>query len=313
MENTEEIKPNGQAGKVEIIKPKRVSKLKAKDPVLAEPSKPKILIYGKAGVGKTWASLEFPKVYYIDTEGGANLSHYTDRLTKAGGVYLGIEDGALDPKTVLEQVQALATEQHEYRTIVIDSVSNIFNKMTADEQDRLGDKDGFGASKKPAVAWARKLLLWLARIDMNVILICHEKDKWEAGQSIGTTFDFYEKTDYLLDLCLNIQKRGKSRVAVIKKSRLLGFPEGESIDWTFSDFASRYGQNIIQRDVKPITLATADQLAKIKLLLEVVKIEETAIQKLFTNAKVEDWSEMSSESIEKAITFFQSKLTGETK
>ena len=48
-----------------------MSKLKAKDPVNAEPSKPKMLIFGKPGVGKTWGALDFPSCYYIDTEGGA--------------------------------------------------------------------------------------------------------------------------------------------------------------------------------------------------------------------------------------------------
>ncbi len=34
--------------------------LKGTDPKSAKPSKPKILIYGKPGVGKTWAALDFP-------------------------------------------------------------------------------------------------------------------------------------------------------------------------------------------------------------------------------------------------------------
>ena len=67
------------------------SKLKAIAPKAAEPSKPKMLIYGKPGVGKTWAALDFPSVYYMDTEGGADLEHYTDKLLAAGGMYFGPE------------------------------------------------------------------------------------------------------------------------------------------------------------------------------------------------------------------------------
>ena len=52
-----------------------MSKLKAKDPVLAEPSRLKLQIFGPPGVGKTWGVLEWPACYYIDTEGGANLAH----------------------------------------------------------------------------------------------------------------------------------------------------------------------------------------------------------------------------------------------
>ena len=90
------------------------SRLKAVTPKAAEPSKPKVLIFGKPGVGKTFGALDFPSVYYIDTEGGADLAHYTDKLEKSGGMYLGPEQGNLSFETVMEQVQALATEQHHY-------------------------------------------------------------------------------------------------------------------------------------------------------------------------------------------------------
>ena len=50
--------------------PKRVSRLKAVAPKAAEPSKPKMLLFGKPGIGKTWFSLDFPACYYIDTEVG---------------------------------------------------------------------------------------------------------------------------------------------------------------------------------------------------------------------------------------------------
>ena len=130
-------------------KPVTKSRLKAVDPVSAEPSKPKILIYGKPGVGKTWTSLDFPKPYYIDTESGADLAHYTKKLKAAGGAYFGVDQGILDFKEVIEQVKALATETHEYKTLVIDSVSKIFNTAIAAEAERLGAADQYGASKKP--------------------------------------------------------------------------------------------------------------------------------------------------------------------
>ena len=154
---------------------KAPSKLKAVDPKSADPKKPKLLIFGKPGAGKTWGSLDFPGCYFIDCEGGANLGHYTDKLKKSGGMYMGPEQGSMDFQAVIEQVQALATEDHNFKTIVIDSVSKLFNTAIATEAERLGDKNAFGADKKPAVANMRRLVNWLSRIDMNVILIAHEK------------------------------------------------------------------------------------------------------------------------------------------
>ena len=48
-----------------------------------KPKKPKILISGPAGVGKTWVSLDFPSVYYIDCEQGAERDRYEWRKNPA--------------------------------------------------------------------------------------------------------------------------------------------------------------------------------------------------------------------------------------
>jgi hypothetical protein len=224
-----------------------MSKLRGKDPKTAEPSKPKVLIFGKPGVGKTWTAIDFPAVYYIDSEGGADLEHYTDKLVKAGGVYMGPADGANDFAVLIDQVKALATEKHTYRTLVIDSISKVFNTAVAIEADRLGDKNAFGADKKPAIAAMRQLVAWLQRLDMNVVLIAHEKVEWGQNNNgerveVGQTFDCWDKLEYELHLALRILKQGKSRKAFVRKSRLTGFPEGEMFAWEYDTFADRYGR-----------------------------------------------------------------------
>jgi hypothetical protein len=289
-----------------------VSKLRAVTPKAAEPSKPKMLLYGRPGVGKTWASLDWPSVFYIDTEGGANLGHYTDKLEKAGGVYLGPAQGSLSFDTVLEQVKALATEQHGYRTLVIDSISKLYNSEIADEADRLGDKDVFGASKKPAIAAMRQLVNWLQRIDMNVILIAHEKSEWGMvkGQrsEIGSTFDAWDRLGYELHLILHITKAGTKRAATVTKSRLLGFPEGASFAWSYADVADRYGRSVIEANATQIVLASPEQVGEIKRLLEIVKLPEGTTDKWLKKAEADDWGEMNAEQISKCIAALRAKL-----
>src|ERR1700744_4215741 len=124
----------------------RMSKLKAIDPKKAEQTKPKILIFGKPGVGKTFVSLDFPSCFYIDSEGGATREHYSDKLAKAGGSYLGLEQGSLDFDLVISQVQALATEKHHYKTLIIDSFTKLYNEFAAIAADKFGDD--FGRDKK---------------------------------------------------------------------------------------------------------------------------------------------------------------------
>lgn len=273
------------------------SKLKAVPPKAAKPAKPKVLIYGKPGVGKTWASIDFPSVYFIDTEGGANLPHYTAKLEAAGGVYFGPEHGANDFPTVIEQVQALASEKHNYRTLVIDSATKLFNDAVTREAERLGEKDAFGASKKPAVNYMKRLVSWLNRLDMNVIMVAHAKDEYavsSAGQRdvIGQTFDCWPTLEYELHLCLRVEKRASSRVAIVRKSRLTGFPDGTTFPWAYADFADRYGREVLEANAEAISLASQEQLSEITRLLGVVKIEDAVIAKWLAAAGADTWAEM---------------------
>lgn len=289
-----------------------MSKLKAVDPKAAEPSKPKILIFGKPGVGKTWASLDFPSVYYIDTEGGADLSHYTDKLKQAGGVYFGPEQGSLSFDSIIEQVQALATEDHKYKTLVIDSITKIFNIEIANEAERLGDKNAFGADKKPAIAMMRRLVNWLQRLDMNVILIAHEKPLWGTDSKgerseIGTTFDCWDKLEYELHLCLNIVKAGANRVAKTKKSRLTGFPDAGTFPWSYSEFADRYGKDIIEKKSEKITLATPQQIVKINHLVSTVRLPDNIVEKWLNAASVSSFTEMDTDKLDSIIKMIETK------
>lgn len=290
------------------------SRLKAVAPKAAEPSKPKVLIFGKPGVGKTWQALDFPSVYYIDTEGGADLAHYTDKLERSGGVYLGPDQGSLDFATVLEQVQALATEKHHFRTLVIDSISKLYTLEITREGERLGDKNAFGADKKPAVAYMRRLVSWLVRLDMNVILIAHEKPLWGQDAKgeraeVGVTFDCWDKLEYELHLALNIQKRGTSRIARVTKSRLQGFPDGETFAWTYETFADRYGRSVIEKEAAPVAVATPEQVAELNRLLEVVKMPDGWLSAVLTRANVERLDDMDADKIEKLLNVVKEKMS----
>ena len=287
--------------------------LKAKDPKAAEPSKPKMLIYGKPGVGKTWGALDFPSCYYIDTEGGADLAHYTAKLKAAGGVYMGPEDGSLDFATVIEQFHDLATTKHNYKTVIVDSITKLFNTTIANEAERLGDKNAFGADKKPAIALMRRLVAWVNRLDMNVLFIAHSKSEWGTDSKgerteIGQTFDCWDKLEYELHLALEITKQGPQRKARVRKSRLTGFPDADSFSWSFDEFAKRYGKDIIEAQSHSITLAAPEQVADIVRLLEVVKIDPADIEKWKAKAGAENFSEFTTDQAAGVICALNKKL-----
>lgn len=286
-------------------------KLRGTDPKTITPSKPKVLIYGPPGVGKTWASLEFPSVYYIDTEGGADLSHYTDKLKASGAAYMGPDEGACDFPTVLDEIQTLATTQHDRKTLVIDSFTKLFNTqiaLSAEAMEKAGKEDAFGASKKQAVGYTRRMISWFQKLDMNVVLICHQKSQWKDGKEVGLTFDGWDKLEYELHLALRIAKQGTSRLAFTGKTRLVEFPEGESFPWSYTEFAKRYGRDVMEQVAKPAELASSDQVAEFNLLSGRLKIEPATREKL----EAEDPAEMEVEKIGKWLAWLRNQDVAQT-
>ena len=257
--------------------------LKGKDPKAAKPSKPKIVIYGPPGVGKTWASLDFPSAYYIDTEGGANLDHYTEKLKASGGLYLGVEDGSLDFNTVTEEIITLATTKHDFRTLIIDSYSKLFSTAVSKRFEELDKKNPdtstFGKEKIPAINATRKWLRWFDNLDMNVVLICHEKTKYEGEKAVGKELDGWDRLAYELNLCLHISKQGNSRKARIMKSRFKQFTEGDFFDWSYATFADKYGRDVIEAGSIAVELATAEQIAEYSNLLDTVKVDQQVLDR----------------------------------
>lgn len=289
------------------------SKLKAVAPKAAEPTKPKVLLFSKEGQGKTWFTLQFPNVYFIDVEGGASRNHYTDLLEKSGGMYMGPEQGALDFETVIEQVKALAQERHSFKTLAIDSVTKLFNTAVAEEAERLGDKNAFGADKKAAVQYMRRLVVWLMRLDMSVILTAHQVDVWGLNDKgvrevIGVGADCWPKLPYELDLCINLQKIGPRRIGKVGKSRLLSFPEATTFDFTFPEFAERYGREVIDAESKPLILATPEQVAEIERLLNTVKLPDGQADKWLSAASAETWAEVDEDKAAKVIGALKAKM-----
>lgn len=303
----------------------KMSKLKAKPPEETSPGKLKAMLYGTFGAGKSWAALGFPAPFYFDTEGGADLAHYQKKLKAAGGGYLGPKDGTQNAEFLIEQIKALATERHGYKTLIVDSITKLYQTIIANEQERLqsvNQPDAFGASKKPAVRFMRQLVNWVGKLDMNVWFIAHETTEWGLDANgnrteIGKAADCWDKLPYELHLALWVQKRGTTaRVAIVKKTRLLGFPEGSSVplqsngeDVSYSEIAARYGKDFIEAEVKQFEPATPEQVAEIVHLVGVLKTTPEEISKILTKAQADEWSELNTEQAAKTIQWLNAKIT----
>ena len=288
-----------------------MAKLKGKNPKHAKPQRLRMVVFGAAGVGKTWTAIDFPACYYIDTEGGANLPEYTDKLSEVDAAYMGPEDGANDYGVVLDQILALSTEKHDRKTLVIDSHSKLFNTEVQIEHDRLvseGRKVEFAVEKKPAVSKTRQLITRLDTLDLNAILICHEKTQWKNGEQIGETFDSYEKLGYELNLVVQVLKTGDERIFRVIKSRFAKFAIGTTHPWKYETFREVCGQDALEHDAVPVPASTAEQVATIEKLVGLLKTDIKTTQKWWDAAGVTSWAEMDTVRIGKCIDHLKGQM-----
>lgn len=281
--------------------------LKAKKPELIKPSKPKFILSGKSGVGKTMLMLDFKKPFVIDVEGGATEPQYIKKMQEVGAAYMGKEEGSQDFKTVIEQLKELATTKHEYQTLVIDSFSKLYNLTAAIAEEKVGNV--YQADKKEAQKPTRQLQLWMDRLDMVICLVCHSKAKWDNGQPTGTTtFDGWDKLEYDLNLWIELVQTGKRRDIVVRKSRLEGFVLGNSYPADYDTFAKLYGREIIEKPTEQLILASAEQVTEARHLVSVFNISEDDQRKALKKYDVEKYEELTSEEIDKIISNLKSKL-----
>ena len=267
----------------------------------------KALFYGAAGVGKTTAAISFPKPYLIDTEKGATNDQYVNILKKSGGMVFQTADF----DELMQEVKTLLTVKHEFKTLIIDPLTTLYNDLL--DESALKNGTEFGKHYNEANKRIKHLLNLLLRLDMNVIITCHSKNEYGNNMTVlGQTYDGYKKLDYLFDLVFEIQKRSETaRVGIIKKSRIETFPGGETFPFSYDEIAKRYGREILEKESVAQQLSDDSQVKEIERLIELMRVPEETFQKWLDKANAETWEEMPYDAIQKCIDHLKSKIQGE--
>jgi len=292
-----------------------MASLRAKPPVL-EPNRFRALIYGDKGTGKTHFACSIPSVYYIDTEGVLKYERFVKMLKANKSEAIDLPELS----EIIKEVKALLTVKHNYKTLVIDSLTFPYALLANMEADRLIqaatkpiEGTEFGANLAKAKRLTFHLGILLTRLDMNVIVIAHEKTKYEKNEEVGKIADINEKIGYALGTVLHMRMQGKSRKAFVEKTRYSEISMQELLDFDdgYETIKKRFGEEIFLRDSDIETLATPEQVAELKRLIGILKVSDEITQKWLIASKATTFDEMNTKNIQACIDKLNSQFKGE--
>ncbi len=279
--------------------------LKFKKPEIKQ-QRLKAMFYGEMGTGKSTCACLFPNTAYIDTEDTTSKKKYAEMIIKNGGSVLATGDF----DEILNQVKELMSTQHEFKTLVIDSLTIPYENLQADCERVTGSE--FGRHVTAANKKMKLLVNLLLRIDMNVIITCQAKKEYGSNMSvIGQTYSCYNRLGYMFDLVFETQIRGDKFLASTRKSRIDEFPMNETFAFSYGDVIRRYGAECIEKNVIPQELATEKQVIEVQKLIDLFKIPEEIYIKWLEKHNAEMFEELTTEVIQKIIDHLKSKIQGE--
>lgn len=171
-------------------------RIKATDP-------PRILLYGPEKAGKTTLASEFPAPVFLQIEeGGGTLTLDTfGKLSSFGDV--------------MSAIAALYTESHEFKTLVVDSVTALQALIYAETGERGDDKGnkkqriedfGYGKGYVYALSVWQELMDGLMALrrdrDMTIVLIAHSKiERFDDPETVSYSryeIDLHDKSRDML-------------------------------------------------------------------------------------------------------------------
>ena len=128
---------------------------------------PRVVIYGGHGIGKSTLASQFPAPIFISTEDGLDSLDVTS-FPRANHI-----------NDVVESIKTLIKEEHEFKTVVIDSVDWLIEPLIVSNVESSHDaKDlAYGKGQMLVAEEFREILQGLdvlrVKRGMNVVLIAH--------------------------------------------------------------------------------------------------------------------------------------------
>lgn len=278
--------------------------LKFKKPEIKQ-QRLKILIYGEMGSGKSTMACSFPNTAYFDTEDINSKIIFAEAISKNGGAVLATGD--LDE--IISQVKELISTRHDYKTIVVDSLTVAYENAMAEGEKNPEIGSGFGRHIAYADNKTKQLTNLLLRADMNVIITCQAKREYGDGMKVvGNTYVGFKRLGYIFDLVFESSVLGRNFNAIVRKSRLRSFVTGEEVPFNFTEIMKRCDKEVSDAIPVPIVLATPEQIKEAKRLVSLLSVTDEAVSKWFTKEAVESFEEMDTTAIDKYILAMNKRI-----
>ncbi len=285
-----------------------MTKLRGKKPEVKE-ARFQAVIYGNRGVGKTHFCCSFPNTYYIDTEGLEKHPHFVKMLEDNNSIIARINEFG----EIINEVKTLLSTKHDFKTLVIDSITFPFHLLANLEAERLeksnkdGDGTGFGRNLAKAKRQTFELGMLISRLDMNCLITAHEKVKYEKNVEIGKVSDVSEKIEYALGSVLNLRRMGDKIKAYIEKSRYSQLKTHDFLDFDngYSLLCDKLGKNVFEKEVIIEELITPEQITELNRLFLALNISEETVNKRIASLRCATIDQLPKNEAEKMISNLQ--------
>lgn len=251
------------------------------------------VLFGDSGVGKTVACITaLPRPYIFDCEAGTE--HYGEMIEEAGGAVVHTHD----VDEVCDELRKLIRYEHPYRTVVIDPLTILYDEALSVGERLRGTE--WSAHYTYANRRMKEMMTLLTRLDMHVFATSHEKALWKDGKAEGSTMDGWKRTKYTFDLVLHMRKLGNRRTVTVDKTRLSGFPDGETFEWSAEELAERVGDGwnaVAQRG----DIADHESVRRLQGLIAEKAVDPETIAAWLKKAKVDAITDLPAGIVDKLI------------
>lgn len=206
----------------------------------------KMYIYGESGTGKTITSLHFPKPAVIDAEKGTDYYGKIfdfDRLQTS------------DPDEVERAIDELLKDPKDYKTVVIDPFTAVWETMQDKRLRRMRLKNNNPNYALQPLDWAflkssvKGLIKKLLALDMNIICTARAKTAYSSDEfmkAIGLIPDGPKELPFLFDVVLELSTAGDKRYATVIKDRTNTMPD--KFEFTYQELVKFIGNDELERD-----------------------------------------------------------------